>query len=139
MNLVSFQGMLLVLHLIGALVAVAQADDNLYGDIHHDPDAFRQDFQQHHKQGEKVGDESTDDLFKANKEDDVYYWFSLHDYDHDGFLDGHELRVAWMNSDPKKYTLEVAEDTVDKILDRDDLDNDGKISWEEYLTSQAGK
>ena len=40
-----------------------------------------------------------------------------------------------MASDPSKYTKEIAETMVDKILEKDDLDNDGRISWEEYLSA----
>lgn len=121
---------------------MANADS--YGDIHHDPEAFRHDFQERHQKTDDLGGGiKAEELYKDDKEtkeNDVYYWFSLHDNNHDGHLDGHELRAAWMSSNPTKYTLPVADELVDKILLNDDLDNDGKISWEEYLTSQkAGK
>jgi hypothetical protein len=41
-----------------------------------------------------------------------------------------------MASDPLKYTLDVVEPKIDKILERDDSDNDGKISWAEYLSAK---
>ncbi|KAJ3215269.1 hypothetical protein HK099_006438, partial [Clydaea vesicula] len=30
-----------------------------------------------------------------DEQDDLFYYFSLHDYNHDGHLDGHELRSAF--------------------------------------------
>ncbi len=35
----------------------------------------------------------------------------------------------------KKPTLEELEKDVDEVLQVDDKDNDGKISWDEYMAS----
>jgi hypothetical protein len=112
-----------------------------YGDIHRDPQAFKEAFQKSHQKNDKIGDNNLDssELFDNKKEDDVFYWFSLHDYDHNEKLDGLELRSAWMNSDPSIYTLTKAEEIVDNILENDDLNNDGFIDWEEYLANQSGQ
>ena len=75
------------------------------------------------------------EVFEEDEQDDRYYWFSLHDYNNDEHLDGHELRHAWMASNPEKYSKEVVEPMVDKIIERDDTDNDGRISWAEYLSA----
>lgn len=40
-----------------------------------------------------------------------------------------------MASDPSRYPVNVVEPMVDKILEKDDSDNDGKISWAEYLSA----
>ncbi|KAI9302888.1 hypothetical protein BJ944DRAFT_166420 [Cunninghamella echinulata] len=73
----------------------------------------------------------------------VYYLFVLHDRNGDGYLDGHELRGAFSDfdveheEDPAKYvSLEDITSMVDHVLEEDDLDGDGKISWEEYMQSQ---
>lgn len=114
-----------------------QGSSNTYGNVHQDTETFKQEFQKKHSKEDKIGEFDASELYKTDKEDDVFYWFSLHDHNHDGHLDGHELRQAWMASDPTIYTLAKAEDVVDKILEQDDLDNDGRISWEEYLSSQS--
>ncbi|KAJ3181111.1 hypothetical protein HDU85_003816 [Gaertneriomyces sp. JEL0708] len=80
----------------------------------------------------------------ASADDDLYYFFTLHDYNHDSHLDGHELRIAFtgMGADlpipapQDRLKLVDVEDMVDHVLLEDDKDNDGKISWEEYLASQ---
>ncbi|ORX52705.1 hypothetical protein DM01DRAFT_1268933, partial [Hesseltinella vesiculosa] len=73
----------------------------------------------------------------------VYYLFVLHDRNGDGHLDGHELRAAFSDfdaeheEDPTKFvSLEDITAMVDHVLEEDDLDGDGRISWEEYMQSQ---
>eukprot|EP00842_Homolaphlyctis_polyrhiza_P005437 jgi/Hompol1/5895/HPOL_000331-RA len=76
---------------------------------------------------------------------DVFYFFSVHDYNSDGFLDGHELRLAFQGYELHWYGEEAAnkldfqdiEKMIDHALDEDDTNNDGRISWAEYLESQA--
>jgi hypothetical protein len=97
-----------------------------YGNIHQSPDKFRKE---------------TGDTSKENE--DVFYFFTLHDYNKDHHLDGHELALAFMGYEFYKEE-EVKEDIrredlefmVDHALLEDDKDNDGKISWVEYLESQ---
>lgn len=106
----------------------AEADSN-YGDV-------RKNTQAHQKLTHAdVADEPEDD--------DVFYFFSLHDYDKDGKLDGHELGLAFQGYEfYNGTTFEESLDTkdlefmIDHALHEDDSDNDGKISWEEYLESQ---
>ncbi|KAJ3137346.1 hypothetical protein HDU90_002133 [Geranomyces variabilis] len=79
--------------------------------------------------------------FKDSAEEDLYYFFSLHDFNKDHHLDGHELWNAFSSAGempPKDQRLTVAdlEEYVDHALKDDDIDNDGLISWEEYLASQ---
>ncbi|KAI8608849.1 hypothetical protein BC830DRAFT_1153546 [Chytriomyces sp. MP71] len=69
--------------------------------------------------------------------DPMTLWFSLHDYNHDGYLDGHELRVAIteeQSRDGKTTTLADVESAIDKALEVD-LSGDGLISWAEYVDS----
>ncbi|KAI9248483.1 hypothetical protein BDA99DRAFT_446161 [Phascolomyces articulosus] len=78
-----------------------------------------------------------------NEKELVYYLFVLHDTNGDGNLDGHELRAAFTDfdedeeDDPTQYvSLDEVTDMVDHVLEEDDLNGDGLISWEEYLQSQ---
>ncbi len=72
----------------------------------------------------------------VSDEDDLLYFFTVHDYDQDGLLDGHELRVAFGDhNDERRMSLDEVERVIDGTLSEDDVDNDGKISWEEYLAS----
>lgn len=63
----------------------------------------------------------------------------LYDYNEDNYLDGHELRAAFYSeqeqADKKKPLLSDVEKLVDDVLKSDDADNDGKISWDEFLAS----
>ncbi|KAG0251212.1 hypothetical protein BG011_007788 [Mortierella polycephala] len=66
--------------------------------------------------------------------------FSLHDTNKDRFLDGIELRAAFSDynqgSPDSVLGLKQMLDMIDHVIEEDDTDNDGKISWEEYLISQ---
>ncbi|KAL7751950.1 hypothetical protein RI367_002474 [Sorochytrium milnesiophthora] len=91
---------------------------------------------------DKAKKEINEQLDKNNIEhaekDEDYYWFTLHDYNKDQHLDGHELRAAFSDySMENKLSLKEAEKNVDHIFEEDDLDNNGKISWPEYAESQA--
>ncbi|GAA5812375.1 hypothetical protein MFLAVUS_005827 [Mucor flavus] len=75
-------------------------------------------------------------------EDMIYYLFLIHDVNGDGFLDGHELRTAFTDfgdehEDATQFlSLDEVTEMVDHVLEEDDLDGDGLISWSEYLESQ---
>ncbi|KAJ3057484.1 hypothetical protein HK097_004004 [Rhizophlyctis rosea] len=86
-----------------------------------------------------------------DEDDDLYYFFTLHDRNADYHLDGHELMRAFVDAEgdgsdmdgdgkieePKRHlTLAEVQNMVDHVIGEDDLDNDGMISWEEYLLSQ---
>ncbi|KAI8146517.1 hypothetical protein BJV82DRAFT_389331 [Fennellomyces sp. T-0311] len=92
---------------------------------------------------QKMAKEGGDDPVNLNEKELVYYLFVLHDTNNDGSLDGHELRSAFTDfdedeeDDPTQYvSLDEVTDMVDHVLEEDDLNGDGLISWEEYLQSQ---
>lgn len=81
------------------------------------------------------------------------YYYSLHDYNEDHALDGHELRwgkrgkgrlvcqlflnliplfsVVMDGAPSSGFSLTRLEQEIDKILEENDLNNDGVITWEE--------
>ncbi|CAO3692021.1 unnamed protein product [Umbelopsis ramanniana] len=87
---------------------------------------------------ELAGDDG--EIPEMDEKDTLFYVFTLHDYNKDGFLDGHELRAAFTDIDDDDPTavvsLEEVTEMVDHVLEEDDLNGDGLISWEEYLESQ---
>ncbi|CAG8646741.1 3204_t:CDS:2, partial [Scutellospora calospora] len=80
---------------------------------------------------------------EISEEDELYYLFSIHDTNNDGHLDGHELRGAFIehesddDSNKNLLTIEEIVEMIDHVLLEDDMNNDGKISWDEYLLSQT--
>ncbi|KAI8612774.1 hypothetical protein BC830DRAFT_1135197 [Chytriomyces sp. MP71] len=73
----------------------------------------------------------------------------MHDHNKDGHLDGHELLTVYASQELKvgpdgrpvhanSHITRIGElrKLVDTVLDMDDTDNDGMISWEEYYSSQ---
>merc|ERR1719232_1067748 len=88
--------------------------------------------------------EIVDDV-KLETEDDVYFgYFNVHDTDKDGFMDGLELLTSFGDHRSKKidedYTAEKYEkdlqtyvDIVDLTLKDFDKNNDGLISFSEYI------
>ncbi|KAI8823546.1 uncharacterized protein EV422DRAFT_359848 [Fimicolochytrium jonesii] len=83
---------------------------------------------------------------KESEQEDLFYFFSLADQNGDHYLDGHELRHTYTTGGgeqstehpPKEHRLplEEVESMIDHTLLEDDIDGDGKISWDEYLASQ---
>ncbi|KAI1313374.1 hypothetical protein EDD11_002684 [Mortierella claussenii] len=75
-----------------------------------------------------------------SEKEELMMLFSLHDTNKDGYLDGIELRGAFSDYNQgaleSKLTLQQLVDMIDHVIAEDDTDNDGKISWEEYLISQ---
>ena len=97
--------------------------------------------------------------------DQVFIWFSAHDWDEDTYLDGLELIKAlshehnyhhpaeenipgndtWHDSaqhtEPaERQRFRRTEKIVDKILEEDDSDKDGLISFPEFMSAlHAGK
>ncbi|KAJ1974453.1 hypothetical protein H4R35_003605 [Dimargaris xerosporica] len=69
------------------------------------------------------------------------YYFSWHDTNDDGQLDGFELRNTWFehlkNTESAAPSLFKVTEIVDDVLVQDDLDNNGMVSFEEYLASQS--
>ncbi|KAI8372773.1 uncharacterized protein BYT42DRAFT_536228 [Radiomyces spectabilis] len=87
--------------------------------------------------------DNLDELPPLSDKDMIYYLFVIHDTNGDNHLDGHELRAAFTDFDdvseidPTEFiSLEEVTEMVDHVLEEDDLDGDGRISWEEYIQSQ---
>ncbi|KAI9206286.1 uncharacterized protein BJ171DRAFT_497178 [Polychytrium aggregatum] len=84
--------------------------------------------------------QKTGSYAKFDAKDDIYYYFALHDQNHDGHLDGHEIRNALTTfrevAEGDKRSLNQIERDVDELLSKTDLNNDGLVSWEEYLASE---
>ncbi|CAG8766156.1 29656_t:CDS:2 [Gigaspora margarita] len=123
--------LVLTLHIVIAEVKINyQGEHRNYGDHA----KIKEHVKNHLKDIEHPPDEISD-------EDELYYLFSIHDINHDGYLDGHELRGAFAEefdeSDRNGLKLEEIIEMIDHALLEDDMDNDGKISWEEYLLSQT--
>ncbi|KAJ3413684.1 hypothetical protein HDV05_007672 [Chytridiales sp. JEL 0842] len=129
------------------LLAIKMMEDTNYGDVHQSGDSFRQQVNNLRQEGQNA------EIPVPKPDDDMYYFFSLHDYNHDAHLDGHELRVAFTEFENKldetrggpdasgklakdRLKLPDVEKLIDHALEEDDYDNDGMISWAEYLQSQ---
>jgi Ca2+-binding EF-hand superfamily protein len=78
------------------------------------------------------------DVEKVSAEEENNLWFSLHDLDGDGYLDGNEVLGAVYENESKAYALKEAVDYVDLILSNDDKNGDGKISYDEFYLSVHG-
>ena len=67
-------------------------------------------------------------LETLSEDDELYYLFSIHDVNHDGYLDGHELREAFKDEfgDVEQPPLKLEEiiEMVDHVLLEDDMDNE---------------
>ncbi|KAI9219128.1 hypothetical protein BC828DRAFT_349715 [Blastocladiella britannica] len=75
---------------------------------------------------------------KVSDVDAEFYFFSQYDLDADGHLDGTELRHAFLDYEyDEATTIAELDETIDEILREDDLDNDGRIGWDEYLQSET--
>ena len=108
-------------------------DKSNYGDVHVAREYLKNKFVSENEQ------------IELNDKKDHFYFFSIHDYNRDHSLDGHELRLALSGYEfehtkghESSFVPEAElEEVIDHVLSEDDKDNDGKISWEEYLESQA--
>ncbi|KAI8049131.1 uncharacterized protein B0P05DRAFT_563842 [Gilbertella persicaria] len=101
-----------------------------YGDEKHN----REHIQEHLEAMKKDGD------IELSEQDTIYYLFVIHDLNGDGYLDGHELRIAFTDFDQHEadttMTLKEVTAMIDHVLEEDDKNGDGLISWTEYLESQ---
>ncbi|CAG8633679.1 740_t:CDS:1, partial [Acaulospora colombiana] len=65
---------------------------------------------------------------EMTEDDELYYLFSIHDANHDGYLDGNELRDAFTDYDEgtgKPYvSLEEVTEMIDHVLLEDDMNNE---------------
>ncbi|TPX69299.1 hypothetical protein SpCBS45565_g02548 [Spizellomyces sp. 'palustris'] len=110
-----------------------KSEHSNYGDFHKYAQSARD-----HLVSQDLSEEA---LPKSTEEEDLYYFFSLHDYNEDSHLDGNELMAAFtqageMPPPGSRLSVKDLEEMIDHALEEDDTDGDGKISWEEYLTSQ---
>ena len=125
------------LHLLFPFAVLASQafnkDKSNYGDVHIARAYLQAKFQENNEQ------------IELNEKKDHFFFFSIHDYNRDHSLDGHELRLALTGYEfehtKDQETSFVPEHEVESVIDHilleDDKNNDGKISWEEYLESQA--
>ncbi|KND05077.1 uncharacterized protein SPPG_00752 [Spizellomyces punctatus DAOM BR117] len=110
-----------------------KSEHSNYGDFH----KYAQSAREHLV----TQDLSQEPLPKSTEEEDLYYFFSLHDYNEDSHLDGNELMAAFTQAGEmppvgSRLSRKDLEEMIDHALEEDDTDGDGKISWEEYLASQ---
>ncbi|KAK3843442.1 MAG: hypothetical protein J3R72DRAFT_440853 [Linnemannia gamsii] len=77
------------------------------------------------------------------EKEELMMLFTLHDTNKDGHLDGIELRAAFSDyndqhtpNSQSTVTLQQMNDMIDHVILEDDINNDGKISLEEYMISQ---
>ena len=76
---VDMRWVILLLSVVWASEETWDGKDSNYGDIHKAAEHFKEETHA-----------------STSKEDDTYVFFSLHDYNQDGHLDGHELRNAFL-------------------------------------------
>jgi len=69
---------------------------------------------------------------QVNPEDEEYYYFSLHDLNGDGFIDGLELREIVNDAHNKDIPLDKMESYVGDALFAQDVDNDGRLNFNEF-------
>ncbi|EGF80536.1 hypothetical protein BATDEDRAFT_25195 [Batrachochytrium dendrobatidis JAM81] len=134
--LISILGVLLTFFTCShATLSSNYGEDSNYGDVKPSASHFRERL-------EAIG-YGQDSNEKGDSNQEVIYFFSIHDYNYDGMLDGHELRLAFQgyeqDTGKEKAHIDLAdlETMIDHALAEDDTNNDGMISWEEYLESQS--
>uniref|UniRef100_H3BDN8 EF-hand domain-containing protein n=1 Tax=Latimeria chalumnae TaxID=7897 RepID=H3BDN8_LATCH len=83
------------------------------------------------------------DLDKVSEEEMEFYYFTLHDFDQNMLLDGLEIMTALRESlEPHIRSRFSEEDLInctaltDEVLEEDDFDKDGYLSYVEYMHSQ---
>ncbi|KAI8371822.1 hypothetical protein BD560DRAFT_369540 [Blakeslea trispora] len=122
--------------LLAQAIEFKNKDHSNYGDNKENKEHIREHLR-------KLSADSGEEPKDLSDEDMIYYLFLIHDLNGDGFLDGHELRAAFTDfgdehEDATKYlSLEEVTEMVDHVIEEDDLNGDGLISWSEYLESQS--
>ncbi|XP_077148438.1 multiple coagulation factor deficiency protein 2 homolog [Ranitomeya variabilis] len=98
----------------------------------------------HHLEEELKHELGEIDLDKATEDELEFYYFTMHDFDHNKLLDGLEIITALQESldehignvfskeEKMKHYIEM----TDEVLQEDDLDKDGFLSFVEYMHSQ---
>ncbi|KAI3379095.1 hypothetical protein SNEBB_007987 [Seison nebaliae] len=77
---------------------------------------------------------------EMSQDDQNFYYFKLHDYDHNNKLDGIELSAAFSHVDnhegqEEKMTEEKVMGLVDHVLKEEDANGDGYITYDEFLAA----
>ncbi|XP_078086655.1 multiple coagulation factor deficiency protein 2 homolog isoform X2 [Mustelus asterias] len=83
------------------------------------------------------------DLDKMSEQELEFYYFTLHDFDKNMQLDGLEIMTALEDSLEDTLAFFTTEDTMklliemtDEVLEKDDVDRNGYLSYYEYMHSQ---
>ena len=66
---------------------------------------------------------------ETNSEDQIPETFRVFDKDGDGFLSADELKQVMGNNGEK-----LTDDEVEELIKEADIDNDGQINYEEFVT-----
>ncbi|XP_072265265.1 multiple coagulation factor deficiency protein 2 homolog [Pyxicephalus adspersus] len=98
----------------------------------------------HHLEDELRHEMGDIDLDKASEDELEFYYFTIHDFDHNKLLDGLEIMAALHDSldehignvFTKDEKIKHYIDMTDEVLKVDDLDLDGFLSFAEYMHSQ---
>ncbi|XP_063299704.1 multiple coagulation factor deficiency protein 2 homolog [Pelobates fuscus] len=118
-----------------------KAKDNFPSDVFHNKTIITD----HHHLEEDLKNEIGDiDLEKASEDELEFYYFTMHDFDHNKLLDGLEIMAALQDSlehylgdaFSKEEKMKHYIDMTDEVLEEDDLDKDGFLSYVEYMHSQ---
>ncbi|KAM4693304.1 multiple coagulation factor deficiency protein 2-like [Discoglossus pictus] len=119
----------------------ASTTDEFPSDIFHNKTIITD---HHHLEDELRHEIGDIDLEKASEEELEFYYFTMHDFDHNKQLDGLEILAALQDSlehhmgtmfnkeERMKHYIEM----TDEVLKEDDLDKDGFLSYVEYMHSQ---
>ncbi len=81
-------------------------------------------------------------------EDKEFYYFKLHDYDHNNKLDGLEITAAIMHIEEEYnitkpegnadiFSEDMMKQTIEEYLKSDDINEDGFIDFYEFKQAQA--
>ncbi|TPX60619.1 hypothetical protein CcCBS67573_g08986 [Chytriomyces confervae] len=125
----------------------ALADQSNYGNVNVEAERYKSDSV---RQMQDVGGNTQGHQKEIKSVDDMILFFQLHDHNKDGHLDGHELLTVYAGQELKVGSdgrpvhanspatrLSEIKKLVDVVLDMDDTDNDGMISWEEYYGKRS--
>ncbi|XP_040285529.1 multiple coagulation factor deficiency protein 2 homolog [Bufo bufo] len=98
----------------------------------------------HHLEEDLKHDLGEIDLEKASEDELEFYYFTIHDFDHNKLLDGLEILAALQESLEEHLGAVFSKEErmkhyivmTDEVLEEDDLDKDGFLSFVEYMHSQ---
>ncbi|GCC22740.1 hypothetical protein chiPu_0001130 [Chiloscyllium punctatum] len=87
-----------------------------------------------------LGEPNIDEL---SVEELQFYYFTLHDFDKNTLLDGLEIITALedsleetLESFSTEEMMKLLIEMTDEVLEKDDIDKDGYLSYYEYMHSQ---